>query len=708
MNIIVLSYLPSIVGIGLLGAVTYLNNPRARVNKTFALFTAVVSTWLFALLLTDTASSDVSALWFLRIALAIGSALGTAFIIFADSFPAENERTLNDFSLKVLWAATVLFAIFSFTDYMIPSVANSQTESTLGSMTLCYVLQTLFITGEVFAGVFITLRRRRRVTPQQRTQIQFFGYSMLVTISASWIPNFVFIIMDVSSIWTPFLTSFSYFIFALAMWFAITRHQLFHIRSIIARVIAYLASAFLVVVVYAFVVGRSIDEYISSSSLRAVLTGLSLFAAIVVFHRVTTLFNKLTNRVFYREAYSTREAIEQLTAMLVSQLDPVSIVDLSEKLLLKTVRPVSVMILIYDLDSGHFSTRSKDLDATVRAILQLKNQSAAKDPIAIDTASEKVANKMRVNAIQLVIPVYSAKSLEGCIVLGPRLSGEVYSGQDISFLTLAARTIGLALNSAKSYQKVANFNETLKSKVAMATKQLREKNSELERLHKTKDDFISMASHQLRPKITASSGFLELLSRSKDDSKKERSELLDLAKQGMQQMSEIIVDMLDINRMESSELELSKERFDLAALLKSEASSMNKSNGTNRITLRMVSNSSRAYVQADKVKVREVIQNLLSNALQYSHDEVILQLEKEAKWLRVLVIDTGIGLSKAEQKRLFEKFYRSEGAKRIRPTGSGIGLYAARLIIEAHGGAMLVSSVPTKGSSIGFKLPSND
>lgn len=710
MNIIVLSYLPSIIGIGLLAAVIYLNNPKSRVNRTATLFSGIVFFWLIALLFADTATSDAGALWSLRAALVIGSMLGTAFIVFADTYPSEDLRTISPRIVQILWAITIIFMVLSVTDYMTPSVANSETESTLESITLAYALQSIFVLGQMFIGAYMTLRRRKKVSPQQRTQIQFFGYGMMVTVCASIIPNVLFIILNVASIWTPFLTSFSYFVFTLSVWFAITRHQLFHVRGVVARAVAYILSSFVIVTGYAFLVGQVIEDMVDTQSLRVLLTGMSFLLALVVFRQLTKLFNRMTNHLFYREAYDSQVALGNLTEALVSNIELSELVNASRNVLLQTLKPEFAEIVVYGSSKKLQNVVPRNIMSVAFAVFPMNFRVIPRKAVNVDTASARNEILMRSAGVQLLIPMHTAKNLEGCVVLGPRLSGEVYSRQDLDFLRIAVRNIGLALNNAKSFDQIASFNKTLRRKVDEATNELRTKNAQLEELHRTKDDFISMASHQLRPKITASQGFIDLLHASRIKMTTEQSELLGLVSQGIQRMSDIVVDMLDVSRMDSEQmvLTISKAPASIVDLVSSETQEVARQLGVpfERFSIK-ASLGRDAATKLDVLKIREVLQNLLSNACQYSPEgsTVDISVKGDAVSFEISVRDKGIGISKKDKQNVFKKFYRSEGAKKIRPTGNGIGLYAVKKIIDAHGGEVFVVSSQGKGSTFGFKLP---
>lgn len=700
MEFIFLSYLPAISGLCLLSLVTYLNNPKARLNRLFTLFTALIALWQALLLMTDTASTSTAALWSLRGALFVSPAASFCFLLLSDSFPSDRLRVLKRTQILTIGAVTVFFMVLSLTSFLAENVKHSDSGTTL-KMTALYGLHTLLLVGTLLGGALLVAFRRKGATIKQRAQIRLFIFGIVAATAIALIPGFVFVALGVENAIAALLTSLSFLVFSIFMWIAITRYQMFHIRSVVARAVAYTISLLLVVFFYVTLIDSIVGSLADSKIAQLVATSISAALAIVLFNSVKIRLDRITNRLFYREGYSSREKLDALTAELVSNYDLKELIAGGTRAVSSALRPQFWSFVV--LKPGAPQMFGRALDSAVLRYVELR---AAQATAYIQADDLDENNLMRRVGIAVVVPVRAGAGLEGLLVLGPRSSGEIYSRKDLEFLSIAARNIGLAVNNAQNYERVRDFNKTLRAKIAKATKELRLKNDELERLHKTKDDFISMASHQLRPKITASAGFLDLMDKVDEPFSGEQYELLELAKQGMVQMTGIIDDMLDVSRMDLQNSALSKSQTDIQKVLQEEIDILNRTEAKNRIVLKMPEKSPATVGSVDALKVREVIHNLLSNAVQYSKKQVDVQLSTPKKGvLRLLVIDRGIGMTNQEQRRLYEKFYRSNEAKRIRPNGSGIGLYATRLIIEAHGGSMMVRSKRNHGTEIGFEIP---
>lgn len=346
MNFIFLSYFPAIIGLVLLAGVALVNNPRNRVNRLFSLFVFSVAGWLFALYCADSAQSHTVALWSLRTAMLLGSVVGFSFLLLSDSFPNAERRNLGPKVSGALLAMTLVFMILAMTDLMSGGIKRTQTSTTLDSLTVVYSLQTLSLFAQIVLGIVFVLRRRKHASPIQKTQIWLFVLGMTSAIIIGSIPGVVFIALDVESRATAALTGASFFVFALCVWTAIARHRLFNVRSLVARTIAYFAALLVVATLYAFLVGMVIERLMQTKTVEVVLTGMSALIAMVLFKFVRSWFDRVTNRLFYHEAYSSRERLDKLTGQLVEHVELEELAQKSLKSIQETLKPQTATLII--------------------------------------------------------------------------------------------------------------------------------------------------------------------------------------------------------------------------------------------------------------------------------------------------------------------------------------------------------------------------
>ncbi|GIW21630.1 MAG: hypothetical protein KatS3mg068_0637 [Candidatus Sericytochromatia bacterium] len=231
------------------------------------------------------------------------------------------------------------------------------------------------------------------------------------------------------------------------------------------------------------------------------------------------------------------------------------------------------------------------------------------------------------------------------------------------------------------------------------------KETEIEELRK---DFISNASHELRTPVTSIKLLLEsLLSGAKDDPKLRDEFLNDLANE-VDRLHQLVNDLLDIAKLESGKNELHKVDFYLEEFIKESVATIIPLARSKNINLVLPSNIDNVKINADKGKLRQVLVNLLNNAVKFTPSDGIVKIEfkKLDGACEFKVIDTGIGIPLEDQKHIFDKFYRVNKERSRIIGGSGLGLTIVREIILAHGGSIHVESKP--GNTIfTFRIPQN-
>ena len=221
-------------------------------------------------------------------------------------------------------------------------------------------------------------------------------------------------------------------------------------------------------------------------------------------------------------------------------------------------------------------------------------------------------------------------------------------------------------------------------------------------LNRKKDEFISLASHELKTPLSGINGYVQILARMI----KEELPRKYLAKTSHQikKLTSLVNDLLDVSKIEAGKLKFETTRLDLSALLASTVEMVEEINQNYQITLSSKCND--CIVEADGQRIEQVITNLLSNAIKYSPGTNLVEvsLETRDRLAIVGVRDFGIGIPKEKMDQLFSRFYRiDEHTANI--SGLGIGLYLSREIITRHAGKIWVDSELGKGSTFWFSLP---
>ncbi|MET0391863.1 MAG: PAS domain S-box protein [Chitinophagaceae bacterium] len=236
--------------------------------------------------------------------------------------------------------------------------------------------------------------------------------------------------------------------------------------------------------------------------------------------------------------------------------------------------------------------------------------------------------------------------------------------------------------------------------------------TDIKKLEQRKDDFIKMASHELKTPITSIKGYVQLLMNIYEEVSADKlqaakgtvkSSLGTIAKQ-VNKLTRLISELLDLSRIESGKLELDKTSFDPVSLV--EEAVQDARHTTSRHAI-LIHSDYEGKVYADRDRIAQVLLNLLTNAIKYSPDagQIDVSLKGDKKNVTISVADPGIGIEKKEQQKIFDRFYRVEGKNEQTYPGFGIGLFIASEIIQRHNGTISVKSDKGKGSVFTFTLP---
>lgn len=227
-------------------------------------------------------------------------------------------------------------------------------------------------------------------------------------------------------------------------------------------------------------------------------------------------------------------------------------------------------------------------------------------------------------------------------------------------------------------------------------------------LENMKVDFVSMAAHELRTPLAATRGYLELINFKEGESMPaDVKNYLQQALKSTAELGNLIDNLLGVTRIERGTLTLHPEKVDIAADIQQAVRNASFSANDKRIALTYDGPTTNCFVIADQISLHEVINNLISNAIKYTDTggAVTVLLGREDNNYVIRFKDTGIGIPKQAMANLFTKFYRVHGGLNSGSTGTGLGLFISKSIIERHGGTISVESEEGTGSTFTVTLP---
>jgi signal transduction histidine kinase len=302
---------------------------------------------------------------------------------------------------------------------------------------------------------------------------------------------------------------------------------------------------------------------------------------------------------------------------------------------------------------------------------------------------------------QLLRPILNMKKVSEKIAKGDfseRLtvtSRDVIGELEMSLNDMAEHLDGLTRNLNNKIEEVLS-----------KTRELEESNKRLKELDRLKSEFVSIVSHELRTPLTAIIGFAKTLQKIKvtEDQKDKYLKIIELEGN---RLAVLVDEFLDISKIESGNIELQIERYDMRNIIKETVERITIPEGI-KVELNMPKNELQVNVDINKIK--QVITNILNNALRYTKNgqKIIVSAEDKSKEVAVSITDEGPGISEEEKSRIFDKFYRGKDEFSERSRGSGLGLAIAKAMVDMHGGNIKVESEIGKGSTFIFNLPKKE
>ena len=697
----------------LLSSFVLLRNPRLAINRVFAMFGVAVILWTSLNYLADHIAAY--SLIFTRLTLFFGSCVGVSLFMLSVVFPRE---------LKLSKRFKYFFFGFTALDLALclsPGYVASVKPGPTGAELTVGVMYPLFIVYMLTTLILVTrnnIKQYKRGTQVEKNQIRLLLIGIIVYATFAIISNVILpiIIQSWSSsrygpIFTvPFIAITAY---------AMIKHGLFDIRLVVARSIAYVLTLLTISTTFVLVSFGFLSRILGTGSLSLTQQTLYIVIAVAIalsFQSIKSFFDRITRKIFYRDAYDPQTFLDQLNKVLVSTIDLDVLLSSSANIISENLKAGFCTFKI----EGHENYVGKrnnnegqlsdeDFSHIENAMTKRKARLLVADSLEGDHELQRLLSNNNIAIVaKMVNSTRNGVHTIGYLFLGVKRSGNPYNNQDIRMVDIVVNELVIAAQNALRFEEIQNFNITLQEKVDDATRRLRLTNEKLRQLDQTKDDFISMASHQLRTPLTSVKGYVSMVL--DEDAGKvhpQQRKLLDQAFISSQRMVYLIADLLNVSRLKTGKFVIEAKPTNLAEVVGSELEQLKETAKGRELKLLFEQPKTFPILNLDETKIRQVIMNFSDNAIYYTPagGTITVALADKPDSVELTVADNGIGVPKAEQHHLFTKFYRAGNAKKARPDGTGLGLFMAQKVIVAQGGAIIFHSEENKGSTFGFSFP---
>lgn len=697
-----------------LGVVVLQENIRGKLNRSFFIFTLVLGLWAFANFSFIQFTPNVL---LFRATYALGGLALVLALPWIFSLAEKQISKMVSVAIKIL--ALVVALIPFIGGQVIESIYKSGTTFEFNSGPLFNLYGGLLTVLLTYLLYFLAVSYKG-AKGLKKTQL---GYT-LVGISIFAAVSFAFgIILPLIEVKTVVaFDAQSSLVWVALTAYAITRHGLFNIKVV--------ATQSFVAVLLVLILSR----ILSAKSLADVLfeTAVLLLTAIVGFFLVGSVKNEVSRREeverLARERVETLKELEQRNKNLAA-LQKVSKMVLNEIEMKPMIQAIldeipkqfenctgAFLSLVrgghlagYAISTNEFTKKVTSLVGddferysypikadfnvmhTALTSKQIKESTHLSDFISPPISKPVAATIQTLVGIKytLAVPLFAGKEPLGVMLFAYRVPKEQLLDKDAEMAVSISDETSLAIQRAYAFQQLKDANEYL---------------ADLDQL---KDEFISIASHELNTPLAAVEGYLSMILDEHMGKVDDKARVyLTRAYDSSKRLAELILDLLNVSRIEQGRVKMKFAKTNLYDLAESVMHELQVKVDSKKLTLKLEGDRKKVpQTWCDPDRIREVIVNLVGNAIKYTEKGGIrMKISEDAGRIRFEVIDTGRGISAEGQKKLFQKF--SQVKREVdEQKGTGLGLYISKNFVELHKGRIWVESEEGKGSDFIFELP---
>ncbi len=687
---------------------------RSIINQYFIIFFIGLFLWQVTLHLYFYVDLGSYLLFIGRLNYAAGAIFSIGILGFFHYFPVPSFK-VPKWILYLFWITNIFLIFITMATPLIDEMETATANGPVVTLGAWYNFYLYFVFGMPCLTLIVGAIKNFTLKGLDRLRFEYSFWVFVPTMIGFLLSNVVLPIYGYIDqfLWSPL---FLYPI-ALSSFYVIAKYRFLDIRLILARAVAFLVFIFMAAGIYAFSLFLIIQT-ILRSTIDPVTAGISLFISIFAalsFQPILRWLGKITNRLFYKGYYDREKLLNEVTHVMTQSIELSHMSTDILKLLTKnmSISKGSFLMIENNQVSEFFTHEYKKSSLSNKKFLTFFNNYLNKpSSLIFDELAENSDKKfLRENDISIVIPIRVKSENVAILILGPKLSGEIYNSQDIDFLNILASESGIAIQNAKSYEQIKKFNKELEKRVEERTSELqksqRRELAKAKDIARLKDEFVFIASHELRTPVTAIKGFLDLITKSSTTLPQDMQENINYMSAATNHLAQLINDLLEISRSEAGTMQIAVQPTNILPIIQSIIDELLPQAKKHQIKINLSIKPNIKPVLVDDKKIKEVIMNLLTNALKYNREKgsIFITLFPIENNMMLEIRDTGYGIPENQQEKIFEKFFRATNEKTGDVLGTGLGLFITRMLVEKMGGKIDFSSVEGKGSTFAILLP---
>jgi len=687
-----------------LAGITLFRNPGSRLNRLFTYFVGGMAVWNFGVFMLRRSPDEATAV-FWEIVIHTGVIALPAFyyhfvLIFLESTTRHRTSLLVVYSLALLFSiinlsGSPLFMSGVKSTYWGWAPATGMLYTPFFVYFNCFLIYGLLHLVRTYNDVDSSFRRNRATLILLGTLVSLIGG--LIDFARFILARFVPAADLVYPMGIP-----ANMVFALMLGTSIVRYRLFDVNVVVKKGAIYLL---LWGVLTSVLVAA--EQYADWDQLNPLWVILPLgFVMTMLVSPLGQRLEERIERVMFSRRRGCYETLLDLSKRMGSILDFGRLMETLVHGLVRGVPLTHCVLMIYDAQRSAFVVYRED--ATVgegvgavairvdSRIVQWLNQTGrvlVKEEVKLnpEIAAYFETAEGELDAIKatLVVPLKIEGKLTGILLVGEKLSGDIFDDQELEVLAVLANQVAISLENARLYEELS------------------ESNAQLMQASRLKSQFLASMSHELRTPLNSIIGFSKVLLNRFDGELTERQEtyIRSVHNSGAH-LLQLINGILDFSRIEAGKLEMISEELDLHELIdECIESSMPLARGK-QMKLEKNVPLELPPLSGDRTKVKQILLNLMSNAIKFTaQGRVLVSVVAEPDAIRVSVADTGIGIREDDLAHLFEPFQQLDNPVARSAGGTGLGLAISKKFVELHGGRIWAESRENQGSTFHFTLP---
>lgn len=689
-----------------LGYTVYCKDRRAKENKLFA----VLIFWLVIFILSNYFENETISpslrIVSLHIDFVSASILGYFWFLFCFYFLEDKKKIIWLYHLLSLG---MLFLI-NFLLFKGEIVNDYDTSGQLirFSFGRFYSLYAVFIIYSYIGGLSCLLLKYKRFKGMKKIQTLYILSGFFISCLTIIIIN-LFYQNQVPLAVFRFGTYNILFLIALTT-YAIVKHHLFDIRSLVQKSIIYSCLSAVVAFFYlACVLMLNVSLQRSTDIITVIPAVITTIVGIFSVPYLEKIFRKATDKIFYQDKYDDGQALYELGEVLSRNIEfEITTYEVLKKL--SSILKIETALLFYLEKSLQYEDGTSPKPAQVPAGIiklietadkpifitsQLRNRLEAENNPARRSLIEEAAKWCREKEVEAVLAIYFEKRVCCLFALGNKRSGDYFDKDDIKLLMTFSRQAELALAKTKLYEAIKEYSGKLELKV-------RQRTEKIQNLQESQRQMMCEIAHGLQTPLTILKGELELSLQGGPGDSKNREMM-----RTIDRISVFIYNMLKLAKLENNETPLRKEPINLSELLADLIDEYRVIAADKKIRLNYKNKTSAdMWIMGDNYEISDLISNLASNSFKYMNSgqdkQIRFELRSAGGKAEIEIADNGIGMDNNTMSMIFNPYYR---AANTASEGTGLGLAICKSIIKRHNGEIKVESEPGKGTKFLVLLP---